>query len=144
MQTNALVFHYVVRRPDTETPFGMQLAFGPTPDERGRVQAIHPSGLVSLKNREIEREEAAVAKMARFYLEYRLAPQSFHRLRTGDRVVEVNGHNNVDQMQIILFLHVTFTYETITSGRLLLSCRLITNDTYPKNNLDIPLVVSNA
>jgi len=50
----------------------------------------------------------------------------------------------VDQMQIILFLHVTFTYETITSGRLLLSCRLITNDTYPKNNLDIPLVVSNA
>lgn len=30
----------------------------------------------------------------------------------------------VDQMQIILFLHVTFTYNTITSERLLLSSRL--------------------
>ena len=38
----------------------------------------------------------------------------------------------VDQMQIILFLYVTFTYKTITSERLLRSTRLITNDSYLK------------
>ena len=103
-----LVFHYVVRRKDTETPFGISLTWGPTPNACGRVHVIDNFGLVRLKNQRLECEEAYARSHPR--PDFRMAQLDFQRLQLGDRVVEVNGSSNVEDMQIImsteLILHI--------------------------------------
>ena len=103
-----LVFHYVVRRKDTETPFGIDLTWGPTPDECGHVHVIDDFGLVSLKNQRLGCEEAYARSHPSPDL--RMAQHDFQRLQPGDRVVEINGSSNVEDMRIImsteLILHI--------------------------------------